>query len=69
MAPYYPKKKRKEKNNIPLKFMRNGSQSEKQKIQFDLTLPLTTSLNFMWTNCPIAALSSNPAQTQLQKAS
>ena len=49
--------------------MRNGSQFEKQKIQFDLTLPLTTSLNFMWTNCPIAALSSNPAQTSLQKAS
>ena len=43
--------------------MRNGSQSEKQKIQFDLTLPLTTSLNFKWTICPIAALSSNPTQT------
>ena len=43
--------------------MRNGSQSEKQKIQFDLTLPLTTSLNFKCTNCPIAALSSNPTQT------
>lgn len=62
MAPYYPKKEE-GKNNIPLKFMRNGSQSEKPKIQFDLTLPLTTSLNFKWTNCPIAALSSNPTQT------
>ena len=61
MAPYYPEKEG--KNNIPLKFMRNGSQSEKQKIQFDLTLPLTTSLNFKWTNRPIAALSSNPTQT------